>query len=101
MTTHEEFVQELIDSRPGFAEEYEKLRATRAFRVALIQARQDAGMTQTELARRIGTYQPVIARLEAGERSPTIETMSKIAKVLNVSFTITPDAGVEVVLAAD
>jgi transcriptional regulator with XRE-family HTH domain len=34
------------------------------------EARKRAGISQTELARRLGTKQPVIARWESGSRSP-------------------------------
>lgn len=37
----------------------------------LREARQRAGLSQTELARRLGTKQPVIARWETGTRSPS------------------------------
>lgn len=40
-------------------------------------ARRRAGLTQTELARRMGTGQSAIARWEAGERSPTVETLQR------------------------
>lgn len=36
-----------------------------------------AGLTQAELADRMGTVQPVIARWERGTRSPSFETVIK------------------------
>lgn len=38
------------------------------------EARLKAGLTQLQLARRLGTGQSVIVRWERGERSPTFET---------------------------
>jgi len=39
-----------------------------------------AGLTQTELARRIGTKQPYVSAVEAGGQSLTIATLIKLAK---------------------
>lgn len=42
------------------------------------------GLTESELARRVGTSQPQIRRLEAGQRRLTEEWMRRIAKALDV-----------------
>ena len=39
------------------------------------QARRSAGLTQTELAARLGTTQPVVARLERVDANPTWGTL--------------------------
>lgn len=49
------------------------------------QARIDAGVTQTELAERIGAYQKDVSRWENGERTPSLEAFAKICRALNVS----------------
>ena len=55
----------------------------------IIKAREEAGLTQEELARRIGTKQPALSRLERGGfQKAKIETLQKIAKALNVRLTI-------------
>lgn len=46
----------------------------------LIGARVRAGLTQAELAERMGTTQSVIARLESGARMPSVNTLLKFAK---------------------
>jgi transcriptional regulator with XRE-family HTH domain len=51
----------------------------RHFPEALSDARMRAGLTQRELARRAGTSQPVIARLEGGQSSPTLATVERLA----------------------
>lgn len=48
-------------------------------------ARLQAGLTQKELAKRLGTSQQNIAQYENGKRVPKIETLQKIAKALKVS----------------
>jgi transcriptional regulator with XRE-family HTH domain len=42
------------------------------------EARELAGLSQTELARRIGTRQPVISRWERGVESPRVDTLARI-----------------------
>jgi len=46
----------------------------------LITARVRAGFTQAELARRMGTTQSAIARLESGARLPSVKTLLRFAK---------------------
>lgn len=41
-------------------------------------ARTRAGLTQRELARRAGTSQSVVARIEAGQTSPSAATLSRL-----------------------
>ena len=40
------------------------------------------GLTQATLARRAGTTQTAISRLESGGRSPTIETLRRLLQVM-------------------
>ena len=44
----------------------------------LQEARTRAGLSQRELARRAGTAQSVVARVERGQTSPTVETLSRL-----------------------
>ena len=75
---------------PEFMREYDALEEEFALAAALIKARSDAGLTQEELAQRMGTTQSVIARLEGGKSRPSTTTLAKLAKAtgtrLRVSF---------------
>ena len=51
-------------------------------------ARRQAGITQKELARRLGTTQSVIARWESGRVSPTVETLSKVVRACGLNLVI-------------
>ncbi|HRN96722.1 MAG TPA: helix-turn-helix transcriptional regulator, partial [Candidatus Levybacteria bacterium] len=55
---------------------------------AIIDARVNRGVTQEELARRIGTKQSVISRLESGKGNPSITFLKKIAHALNTQLEI-------------
>lgn len=57
-----------------------------ALAAALIRARADAGLTQEELAERMGTRQEVIARWEGGKVMPSTRTLARLAKATGTRF---------------
>ena len=65
-------------------------RAGRAVRLALEirRLREARGLSQRELAERVGTTQSAIARLEAGNISPSLPTLDRIAASLGVELTV-------------
>jgi ribosome-binding protein aMBF1 (putative translation factor) len=52
------------------------------------EAREGLGMTQLELAKRISSTQPAIARLEAGGVTPSLETLRRIASALDLELVV-------------
>jgi HTH-type transcriptional regulator/antitoxin HipB len=55
----------------------------------MVRARREAlGITQTELATRVGTRQPAIARLEAGGSVPSIDLLDRVANALDAALTV-------------
>jgi transcriptional regulator with XRE-family HTH domain len=75
---------------PEFRAELAALRPEIEFRSALINARVAAGLTQAELAERVGTRQPAIARLESGGAKPSFDMLMRLSSALNLRFEITP-----------
>ncbi|MCL5264534.1 MAG: helix-turn-helix domain-containing protein [Chloroflexi bacterium] len=73
-----------------FKEACERLRPQFEFRKSLIGARLAAGLTQKQLAERVGTSQAAIARLESGAQLPSVNTLYRLAVVLGLQFTIAP-----------
>jgi len=67
-------------SNPEFRREYEKADAEFALIEALVRARTEAKLSQAEVARRIGTTQSAIARLEGGGVSPSLSTLRRYAE---------------------
>jgi HTH-type transcriptional regulator/antitoxin HipB len=65
-------------------------RAREAFELAerVRRARERLGMTQAELASRIGSTQPAIARLEAGGVTPSLATLRRIAGALGLELVV-------------
>ena len=55
---------------------------------SLIEARSKAGLSQTEVARRMGLPQSAIVRLEAGTHSPTLSTLARYASAIGVDLDV-------------
>lgn len=70
-------------------------RARRAYELAeqIRSLRTEAGLTQKELAERMGSSQSVVARLEGGGVFPTIETLERVAAALGAHLQIALRAG--------
>ncbi len=68
--------------------EYETLRPQYELIEQVIKARIEQGITQAELANKIGMKQSNISRFESGEYNPSIEFLSKIATGLNKTINI-------------
>lgn len=81
---------------PGFREQWERTALARAVAEAVIGYRADRGLTQTALARLLGWSQPVVARLEAAEHNPSMDTLVELARKLGlrVHVDVGPKTGV-------
>ena len=56
----------------------------------LIEAREERGLSQRELAEIIGVKQPAIARLESMRSTPQIDTLFKVLSPLGYTLSIVP-----------
>ena len=84
MQSHNQLVTKLM-ARPGVRAEVDRLeREESALLDALLKARQDAGLTQAQVAERMGTQAPSVARLEralaTGKHSPSVATLRRYVK---------------------
>lgn len=70
------------------AEEYEKLKPRYQIISHLIEARIRKGLTQKELAKKIGTKQSAIARIESGNANTSLAFLEKIATAINSKLII-------------
>jgi len=64
---------------PETRAEYEALEAEFAIARELIAARTRAGLSQAEVAERMGTSQSTVARLESGRSLPSLRTLQRYA----------------------
>lgn len=81
MKTHDEVVKKMM-SRPGVKAEVERIeREEGELLDALLKARHEAGLSQADVATRMGTQAPAVARLEralaTGKHSPSVATLRR------------------------
>ncbi len=83
MLTHKELKKRAL-RRADVREAYDELEEEFGFIDEFLKARSSAGITQAQVAERIGTTQSAIARLESGrgKHSPSIATLQKYAQAI-------------------
>jgi transcriptional regulator, XRE family len=91
MLTHEELKKSMLNN-PKVKSEYDALQEEFSLFDELLKARIHAGLTQAEVADRMGTKTPAVARLENGggnkQHSPSISTLRKYAKAVDCHLEI-------------
>lgn len=80
---HEQWMKE-----PEYKQAYEATEPEYQLARSLIGLRLKRKMTQTELASKIGTKQPVISRIEAMTQKPSLSLLERIAQGLNAKVEI-------------
>ena len=73
---------------PKYRNEYEALEDEFQLARELIEARTRAGLTQTQLAKRMKTSQSYIARIEGGRVTPSTSALERYAAATNSRLTI-------------
>lgn len=68
--------------------EYERLQPRYEIISQIIAARKEQGMTQAELAKKVGTQKSNISRLESGNYNPSLDMLIKVANCLGKSLQI-------------
>ena len=77
-------------ARPEVRREYDRLADEFSFLDDILRARSEAGLSQAEVAVRIGTTQSAVARLESagGGHSPSIATLQRYASALGYKLQV-------------
>lgn len=73
---------------PAFREEFDVLQPQYELAAQIIEARLKKGLSQSQLAEKIGTKQSAVARLESGEYNPSISILEKVANATDTRLTI-------------
>ncbi len=73
---------------PAYCAEFDALDDEFTLAAAMIRARAEAGLTQEQLAQRMGTKQEVIARWEGGKVLPSTRTLARLAKATGTRLEI-------------
>ena len=91
MLTHKALVRKML-RRPSVKAGYDAQAEEFAFLDELLKARREAGLTQAQVAARMGTKTPAVARLEAGggrrQHSPSVATLRKYAHAVGCRLEI-------------
>lgn len=85
-TSKQVLAEELRD--PEFQREWNRTAVARAVALKVLAFRTAHGFSQRALAKKLCMTQPQVARLEAGEHNPTIDTLARLAQTLNIEFAI-------------
>jgi transcriptional regulator with XRE-family HTH domain len=85
MLTHNELVKKMLN-KPAVKAAYDAQAEEFALLDELLSARRRAGLTQAQVAQKMGTKTPAVARLEAGggskRHSPSVATLRKYAEAV-------------------
>jgi len=84
-TFRDDLEQNLHD--PEFTKRFGVAQAKSSFALTLAKARAELGLTQKELATKVGVSQAYIAKLEGGEANPTLERIGSLLAILGLSLT--------------
>jgi transcriptional regulator with XRE-family HTH domain len=90
MGNFNDFVERMKREKEGFAEVWESNRPRREFINHIAKIRVEKGLTQSDLAQKIGLHQSAIARFESGESNPALKTILKIVEALDQKLTTQP-----------
>src|SRR5579863_164233 len=86
MTIRFEKLKARLLANPKVKAEYDALAPEFEIAAELLRARLRAGLSQAELAERMGTSQSTIARLENGHRLPSTKTLLRYAEATGSKF---------------
>ena len=87
LTTWSEYEKKLLESS-SFRKTAKEVEHEYIVAKALIELRKRKGLTQKELAEKIGTKQPVISRIETGVVKPSIALLERIAQALGAQLEV-------------
>src|SRR5215207_11681685 len=89
MLTHKQLRAQAL-GRPEVTAEFEKQIEEFALLDEFLRARSEQGLTQADVAEKIGTTQSAVARMESGrgKHSPSLATLSKYAEALGCSLEV-------------
>ena len=88
-----DYHKEKIRGDSKYKAAYDALESEFSIADALIRARVDAGLTQAEVAARLGVTQPAVARMESG-RNISLKSVARYAGAIGrpITLEITPKA---------
>ena len=85
-TTVRESIKRMKSEDPEFRREYERLGPFQDIAFSVIMRRGELGLTQEELAARMGTSKSAICRIESGQHTTTVRTLERLAAALDMQL---------------
>jgi ribosome-binding protein aMBF1 (putative translation factor) len=73
---------------PAYRAELERLAPYEALARIVIRRRGQLGLSQAELARRMGTSHSAISRIESGQHPTTVQTLRRLADALQTHLVV-------------
>lgn len=73
---------------PEFRAEWERTALARAIASKVVAYRVEHGLSQRALAARLGMKQPAIARLEGGQHNPSLDTLFRLVRTLDIEIVV-------------
>lgn len=83
-----EYKQRALEESVELRKEYDALQPEYEIIEKLISARNEANLTQKELAKKCGLKQSNISRLESGKANPTLKFLKKLADSLDCDLVV-------------
>ena len=87
MASYKDFKKRLLKDKQ-IKKAYDELGPEFALIEMIIKKRLNQGITQKQLAEKIGTKQPVISRLESGTYNPSIKVLHRVAEALDAELSV-------------
>ena len=84
----EEHFEDLYERDEEFRKAWDARRLQRELGDRLLQRRLELGYSQRELAEKVGTSQNRIYLIESGEANPTLDTLGRLAEILDARLTV-------------
>jgi DNA-binding XRE family transcriptional regulator len=82
-----DYHKEKVNGDPAYKAAYDALGSEFSVAEALIHARVEAGLTQAEVAARLGVTQPAVARMESG-RNISLKSVARYAGAIGRPITL-------------
>ena len=81
--------QNPVNDQAAYQQAYAEADLASRLAEIVYRLRTGADLTQTELARRMGTTQSAIARVEAGGSTPTLDLLDRVGRAIGAQITLT------------
>lgn len=86
--SHRAAMTETLDRDPAYLAALQRLMPYEQIAREVIALRMELGVSQEELARKVGTSASAIARLERGNHRPSVETLRRVAEAMDRELVI-------------